>query len=70
MPWCVIQMRLAIHAMNATMIVVFLPLGAAAMAYSILRGEDMRLSGRLMVLTGTGLALSQSPVGQHVMSMI
>jgi hypothetical protein len=64
------QMRLAVHAMNATMTVVFLPMGAAVMTYSILRGEDMKLSGRLMALTGTALALGHSSFGQHVLSMM
>ena len=64
------QIRLAVHAMNATMIVVFLPVGAAMMTYSILRGEDMRVSGRLLVLAGTIMALGQSEVGRQVISLI
>ncbi len=64
------QLRLAVHAMNATMIVVFLPVGAAMMTYSILRGEDMRVSGRLLVLAGTIMALGQSDVGRQVISLI
>ncbi len=54
-------MRLAVHAMNATLILVWLPLGAAAMAYSLVKGEDIRVSGRLMAVTGTFLAFAQSP---------
>jgi hypothetical protein len=64
------QMRLAIHAMNATMIVALLPVGAAVMTYSILRGEDLRLSGRMLAITGLFLAASQSQMGQQVMSLI
>lgn len=60
------QMRLAVHAMNATLIMVWMPLGAAVMTYSILKGEDMKLSGRLMALTGTLLAFAHSPFGQSV----
>lgn len=58
------QMRLAVHCMNATLILVWAPLGAAVMTYSVLRGEDFRLSARMMAVTGTLLALAQSPVGQ------
>jgi hypothetical protein len=65
-----VPMRLAVHAMNATLITVYAPVGAAVMTYSILRGEDMRLSGRMMALTGALLALSQSPMGQQMMAMI
>ena len=55
--------------MNATLIVVWAPLGAAVMTYAILRGEDMRLSGRLMAMTGTLLALAQSPIGHSMKAM-
>lgn len=61
--------RLAVHAMNATLIMVWLPLGAAALAQGILRGEDMRLASRLMVLTGTVTALAQSSLGQNLLDL-
>ena len=57
------QMRLAAHALNATLIVVYAPLGAAVMTYSLLKGEDMRLSARMMALAGTFFALAHSPIG-------
>ncbi len=63
------QMRLAVHCMNATLILVWAPLGAAVMTYSLLRGEDMRLSARLMAVTGTMLALAQTPMGHTVAAM-
>jgi hypothetical protein len=40
------------------------------MTYSILRGEDLRLSGRMLALTGLVLAASQSQMGQQVMSLV
>ena len=63
------QMRLAAHCMNATLILVWAPLGAAVMTYSVLRGENMRLSSRLMAVAGTLFALAHSPVGQTVAAM-
>lgn len=63
------QMRLAAHCMNATLIVVWAPLGAAVMTYSLLKGEDMRLSSRLMAVAGTLFALAHSPVGETVAAM-
>ena len=60
------QMRLAVHCLNATLIMVWMPFGAAVMTYTLLKGEDMRLSGRIMALTGTFLALAHSPLGQSV----
>jgi hypothetical protein len=43
-----------------------MPVGAAMMTYSILRGEDMRFSGRMMAITGLFLAASQSQMGQQL----
>lgn len=63
------QMRLAVHAMNATLIMVWMPLGAAAMVHGMVRGEDMRLASRLMVLTGSLGALLQTPMGQNVITL-
>jgi len=63
------QMRLAVHCLNATLILVYAPLGAAVMTYSVLRGENMALTARLMAVTGTMFALAHSPVGQTVAAM-
>jgi hypothetical protein len=63
------QLRLATHAMNATLIMVWLPLGAAVMTYSLLKGEDIHLSARLMVATGTIVGLVQTPFGHTVAAM-
>ncbi|NUB42936.1 hypothetical protein GEU84_000930 [Fertoebacter nigrum] len=62
--------RLAVHALNATLVLVSLPVGAAMITYSVLRGEDMRLSGRAMALTGAALAFSQSAMGQSMLAAI
>lgn len=64
-----VPMRLAVHAMNATLIMVWLPLGVTAMTHGLVKGEDMRLSSRLMVLTGTVAALAQSPIGQQMVAL-
>lgn len=63
------QMRIAAHCMNATLILVWAPLGAAVMTYSVLKGEDMRLSARLMAVSGTFFAVAHSPVGQSFAAM-
>ena len=64
------QMRLAVHCLNATLIMVWMPFGAAVMTYALLKGEDMRLSGRIMALTGTFLALAHTPLGQSVAAAV
>jgi hypothetical protein len=63
------QMRLAVHCLNATLIVVWVPMGAALMTYSILKGENMRLSSRIMAVTGTLLALAHSPLGMTMAAL-
>ncbi len=63
------QMRLAAHCMNATLIVVWAPLGAAVMTYALLRGENMQMSGRLMAVAGTFFAIAHSPVGDTMVAM-
>jgi len=64
-----VQMRLAAQAMNATLIVVWMPLGVAAMTYSLMRGEKIGFSARIMALTGTVIAFSQTPFGQQVVAL-
>jgi hypothetical protein len=64
------QMRLAVHAMNATLIVVYAPLGAAVMTYALLKGEDMKLSARLLMLTGSISMMVQTPLGQSMAAFV
>lgn len=64
------QIRLAAHAVNATLIVVYLPLGAALMTYSLLRGEDMRMSAQAVALTGLFMGIAQSPLAQQITHLI
>ncbi len=63
------QMRLAVHAMNATLIVVYAPLGAALMTYSLLRGEDIRLTARALTLVGGMSLFLGSPLGHSLIAL-
>ena len=63
------QMRLAAHCLNATLIVVWAPLGAAVMTYALLRGENMQMSARLMAVAGTFYAVAHSPVASTMVAM-
>ncbi len=62
------QMRLAAHAMNATLITVSLPLGVAVLGYGLIAGDNMRLTSRLMVLTGCMTAFSRSEIAQQMVA--
>lgn len=61
--------RLTAHCFNATLILLWLPLGAALMVLALVRGEDLRLSGRLMAVAGTLFAMARSPLGHAVKVM-
>ena len=62
------QMRLAVHSMNATLIMVALPVGAALMTYSVLRGDNLRLTAHTLVATGFASTLLHSPLGQQMVA--
>lgn len=64
-----VQLRLAAQAMNATLIVVYMPLGVAAMTYSLMRGGTIGFSARMMAVTGTVIGWSQTPIGQQVAAL-
>lgn len=63
------QLRLTAHALNATLILVWAPLGVAVMTYSLLKGEDMKLSARMMVLTGLFATALGGPIGQNILTI-
>lgn len=54
------QMRLATYAMNATLVVVAFPVGAAVTTYSLLRGSDIRLSAQAIAIVASVLGIWQS----------
>ncbi len=58
--------RVLAHTMNAATILVYPPIGAAVMTYSLLKGEDIRLSARIMSVAVALLGLTQTPFGQTV----
>ncbi|WP_373353259.1 hypothetical protein [Pseudoroseicyclus sp. CXY001] len=50
-------LRLAAHTINASVMVIALPVGASLMVYSCLRGENLTLSARAMAITGITVGL-------------
>lgn len=60
-------LRLAAHAMNATLIVIALPVGAAMMTYSLLRGENLNASARLLAVIGIAIGAESVGVGSGLM---
>jgi hypothetical protein len=51
--------RCTAHAFNLALLVTALPLGAAMMVYTFLRGEDLRLSARMVAVAGTAVTVMQ-----------
>lgn len=61
-----VQIRLAAHVMNATIMVMSLPIGASVMTYSLLRGGNLRSSARVMALLGIAIGVTQIIFGVPV----
>jgi hypothetical protein len=51
--------RLAAHLIDATLMVIALPIGAAMMIYGLTRGADIHTSARALALSGTGIGVLQ-----------
>lgn len=51
--------RLTIYTMNATLMLVALPVGSAILVYNMIRGEDLNLNARAIAATGTIVGLAQ-----------
>lgn len=64
------RMRLAASTMDVTLMVVYLPMGAAMLTVSLLRGGNVTASARVMALTCTALALGQAFGLSPVLSVI
>lgn len=62
------QMRLAAHAMNATILTLNAPIGAAVMAYGLFTGGDVRFSGRVMTLAGVAGVVANTSIGTSLMA--
>lgn len=56
------RLRLAAHVMNTTLTIAYPPVGAVVMTYSFLRGENLRLTARTMVLMGGVMTLMHSHI--------
>ena len=63
-------LRLATHSMNLTVMVLALPVGASMMTYTLLRGENLTASARMLALMGMAIGVQQSPFGAQLMAMI
>lgn len=62
--------RLTLYSLNMTLIIVVAPVGAALLTYNALGREDMRLTARAVALTGFAVALSQTPFGAALATII
>lgn len=62
--------RLAIYALNTSLVVICLPVGVAMFSYCALGRESLNAVGRAMALTGIGIALAQSSILNAVLPLI
>jgi hypothetical protein len=63
-------MRLAAHTLDATLMVVALPVGAAMMTYSIGKGASLRASAMAMALCGIGIGTLQAIGATEILSVV
>lgn len=62
------QTRLAATAMDVTMVMVCLPVGAAMLTYHVLKGGELRRSAQMLTLTGLFMSGANSAVAQQVLA--
>jgi hypothetical protein len=60
-------LRLAAHAINATMVCVALPVGAAMMTYSLMRGENLTASARMLAVLGLAVGAQNVGLAQDIL---
>ncbi len=65
-----VRMRLAASTVDVTLMMVYLPMGAAMLTCSLLRGGDVTASSRVMALTCTLLAFSHVAGLDAVLSVL
>ncbi len=61
-----LPLRIATHSINFALIIAVLPIGAASLTYSLLRGEDIAITGRLATLAGLVLVFG----GGHATNLL
>ena len=62
--------RLALYALNASVIVFAVPVGLALLALNLAGGENMRTTAHAMALTGLFVALGSTEQGALLLSAI
>ncbi|MCR8725690.1 hypothetical protein [Frigidibacter sp. ROC022] len=50
--------RLAVYALNGSILVMAFPVGMGMLTYNVMKGENLTATARMMALTGIGMALS------------
>jgi len=60
--------RAAVNALNATMLVFALPVGAALVTLSVLGRESLGFSSRITALTGSAMGVANSETAQNLLS--
>lgn len=64
------RLRLAAHLLDATLMVIALPVGVAMMIYSLSRGADLHTSARVMAMSGVTIAGLHAMGGAELLSLL
>lgn len=58
--------RLTCYTMNAILLVMAVPVGAALLTFNLLGGENIRITAHAIALTGMAMALGMTEVGATI----
>ncbi len=64
------EARLTVYALNGALLLFAFPVGFAMLIFNILGGENLRTTAHAMALTGMGIALSYTELGQNIINSI
>lgn len=62
--------KLTVYALNAMILLFAFPVGFALLIFNILGGENLRTTAHAMALTGMGIALGWTELGQQILSSV
>ncbi|KCV83472.1 hypothetical protein ATO10_01890 [Actibacterium atlanticum] len=62
--------QLAVYIMTVTIMVLSFPVGFAMLIYTVLKGESLNATGRVMALTGVGVGFASSPLPQALAAFV
>lgn len=61
---------LTVYVLNIILMFISFPIGMAMLIFNIIGGENLRTTAHVIALTGTGIALSMTELGQAILQSL